>query len=90
MSLYENLEIIECGAVSDVLHTISQETDVDEEELWTVASGVLSDPDFLENAGNELRIRNLFMLHLSVNSWNGPNSCRMGGDDNSSRWRGRF
>lgn len=71
MNLYKELDITECDSVSDFVHTLSQETDVDEEEFWKVASAVLSDADFLENARNELRLRNLFMLHLSVNGWDG-------------------
>jgi len=71
MSLYYELGINDCETVSDVIQEISEETGVDEEELWTLTTELLLNETFLENAKNESRLRLLFMLHLnsSVNDW---------------------
>lgn len=71
MALYSTLEISDCETASDLIHNISKQSGIDEEDLWNVATDLVLDESLLENVKNETRLRFLFELHLRsvVNGW---------------------
>ncbi len=71
MTLYSKLEMSDCETASDLIHNISEQSGIDEENLWQAVTELVLNESLLENAKNETRLRFLFNLHLTsvVNDW---------------------